>query len=260
MKTDYLKLLFCGDTVAPKNWHWQVFPYNYCNRIYYVNGGNATYTDADGVHQLKKDHLYFLPRNAAYTLSQDENDRLDHLYFDFICMPLFSNNNVFEINAQSDKLITDFIILLKKLVKSSPLLDNVRKNEQTNTMRVTELVFTALFEYVLDKINATPLSFDPLQDSIIYMLEHFNEPVTVENLARQAGYHPKYFIKIFTETMHTTPYRFLRDLRINKAIVLINSGSTIQQAADAVGFQHASSLSTAIKEYQHQKRKILNIK
>ena len=48
-----------------------------------------------------------------------------------------------------------------------------------------------------DKINATPLSFDPLQDSIIYMLEHFNEPVTVENLARQAGYHPKYFIKIF---------------------------------------------------------------
>ena len=260
MKVDYLKVLFSDDSVAPKKWHWKSLPYNYCNRIYYINGGNASYIDIDGKHKFKKGHLYFLPRNSAYSLEQDENDRLDHLYFDFICMPMLSDGKIFELKVEDDQIIQDFIVLLKKLVRLKPLLNNSRKNEEFRNSRTVELVFTALFEYVLDKINAVPISFDPLQESIIYMLEHFCEPITIEQLANKAGYHPKYFIKIFTEAMHITPYKFLRDLRINKAAVLINSGYTIQQAADAVGFQHASSLSSAIKDYQTKERKILNIK
>ena len=247
MKVDYLKLLFSDDSVAPVNWHWQVLPHNYFNRIYYINGGDASYTDIDGTHKFKKGHLYFLPRNAAYTLTQNAENRLDHLFFDFICMPLLSDGKIFEIVAEEDAVIQDFIKLLKSLIK----------NSSYKSSRTTELVFTALFEYILDKINASPVAFAPLQDSIIYMLEHFDEPITVEQLANKAGYHPKYFIKLFTEAMRITPYKFLKDLRINKAAVLINSGYTIQQAANAVGFQHASSLSNAIKDYETKERKTL---
>jgi len=260
MKIDYLKLLFSDDAIAPINWQWKSLPYNYCNRLYYINGGDASYIDIEGTHKFKKGHLYFLPRNSTYSLTQNENDRLDHLYFDFICMPMLSDGKIIEINVDDDAILYDFIALLKKLTKRSPILSNRRKNEDFKNSRTVELIFTALFEYILDKINATPVAFDPLQESIIYMLEHFDEPITIEQLATKAGYHPKYFIKIFTSAMHITPYKFLRDLRINKAAVLINSGYTIQQAADAVGFQHASSLSNAIKDYQTKERKILNIK
>ncbi len=246
MKIDYLKLLYFDDSLAPVNWKWRTSSYNYFSRIYYVNGGNASYIDIDGTHKFKKGHIYFLPKNSAYTLKQDENDRFDHLYFDFICMPLLSDGKILELNAEDDEIIQSFILLLKKLVKHKPLL---------NDLKTTELVFTALFEYVLDKTNASPLSFDPLQESIIYMLEHFCEPITVEQLANKAGYHPKYFIKKFTEVMNITPYKFLRDLRINKAIVLLNSGYTLQQTAEAVGFQHASSLSSALKNYQNKEKK-----
>ncbi len=257
MKIDYLKLLFSDDAVAPIEWQWKSLPYNYCNRIYYINGGDGAYIDMDGTHKFKKGYLYFLPKNSSYSLVQNNDERLDHLYFDFIYMPMIDSDEIIEIDTKDDEVLCDFIALLKKLIKRAPIVDNLRKNEDFKTQRTVKLVFNAMFEYLLDKINASFVAFAPLQDSVIHMLEHFDEPITIEQLAKKVGYHPKYFIKIFAQTMHVTPYKFLRDLRINKATALINSGYTVQQAAEMVGFRYAASLNKTIKDYQTKERKTI---
>lgn len=52
--------------------------------------------------------------------------------------------------------------------------------------------------------------------------------------------------------LQITPYQFLRNLRINRALSLIKEGSGIAQAAAAVGFQHPSSLSNAIRQREQE--------
>lgn len=246
MQINYLNFIYYGNEIAPADWKWCCHPYNYCNRLYYINGGDASYIDKDGAHKFLKGHIYFLPRSTNYRLVQDQNNRLDHLYFDFICIPIPCGTDVVALNTDNDEIISGFIQTLKQFVNKAPYYSK----ESAPYRRYITLTLTMLLEYFHTKY-ALPFLFDStLQDSIIYMLEHFSEPISVNEIARRAGYNPKYFIRLFTDAMQITPYQFLRNMRINRALSLIKEGSSISQAAIAVGFQHASSLSNAIHARQ----------
>ncbi len=250
MQINYLNFIYYGNEIAPINWNWCCHPYNYCNRLYYINDGDASYIDKDGAHKFLKNHIYFLPRSTNYRLIQDPNNRLDHLYFDFICIPIPCGTDVFSLNANNDEIIMGFIQTLKHFVNKVPYYNK----EAVKYQRYISLTVMLLLEYMHEKYDLPFLSCSSLQDSIIYMIEHFNEPLTVKEIAARAGYNAKYFIRLFTDAMQITPYQFLRNMRINKALSLIKEGASISQAATAVGFQHASSLSNAVRTKQRSEK------
>ena len=120
MQINYLNFIYYGNEIAPADWKWCCHPYNYCNRLYYINGGDASYIDKDGAHKFLKGHIYFLPRSTNYRLVQDQNNRLDHLYFDFICIPIPCGTDVVALNTDNDEIISGFIQTLKQFVNKAP--------------------------------------------------------------------------------------------------------------------------------------------
>lgn len=248
MQISYLDFIYYGNEIAPVDWRWCCHPYNYCNRLYYINGGAASYIDKEGAHPFVPGHIYFLPRSTNYRLVQQEDNRLDHLYFDFICTPIPCGTDVFDLNTANDEMIGHLIQTLKFFVNKEPYYSR----NAIKYRRYVSLGLTMLLEY-LHENYALPFLFNSvLQDTIVYMVEHFSEPLTIKEIAARAGYNPKYFIRLFTEAMQITPYQFLRNLRINRALSLIKEGSGIAQAAAAVGFQHPSSLSNAIRQREQE--------
>ena len=82
---------------------------------------------------------------------------------------------------------------------------------------------------------------DILYDAINYMKQHLGERVTLEDTARQVGFSPNYFSKVFKDEMGCTFSDYLSKLRIDrsKALLLVSKLS-IREICDAVGYEEQS--------------------
>ena len=80
-----------------------------------------------------------------------------------------------------------------------------------------------------------------LYDAINYMKQHLGERFTLEDTARQVGFSPNYFSKVFKDEMGCTFSYYLGKLRIDrsKALLLVSKLS-IREICDAVGYEEQS--------------------
>ncbi|MCA1691961.1 MAG: helix-turn-helix domain-containing protein [Acidimicrobiales bacterium] len=84
---------------------------------------------------------------------------------------------------------------------------------------------------------------DGLADVLGWMLEHLDEPLTVEELARRAAMSPRTFARRFRATAGTTPHQWLISQRILLAQRLLEtSDEPIERVATRCGFSSAASL------------------
>lgn len=90
-----------------------------------------------------------------------------------------------------------------------------------------------------------PLGIDGVRE---YIDRHFVKPLTVEHLARLAGLSTFHFIRAFRASTGSTPHRYLRARRIERAGELLATTSLpITDICDQVGFQSLGSFSSRFK-------------
>jgi AraC family transcriptional activator FtrA len=93
----------------------------------------------------------------------------------------------------------------------------------------------------------TPLpvldSSDFFADTITWVQEHLNEPITVEDLAERSAMSPRTFARRFLSAMGCSPYQWLLRQRVQLARRLLESTDlSIEMVAEKCGFQTASNL------------------
>ncbi len=75
-----------------------------------------------------------------------------------------------------------------------------------------------------------------------YMDEHYTEPLTLEHLASELGYHKDYLSRVFNETIHTGFCRYLSTMRLRYAVQLIRTTDlSLEEIADHAGFGNPHS-------------------
>lgn len=83
-----------------------------------------------------------------------------------------------------------------------------------------------------------------------YLVEHFREPITLEECARTVQLSVGRFGHLFTEYFGISPHRFLLSLRLDEARdLLINSGMSINKVAEKTGFLDPCYFSRLFKKY-----------
>lgn len=100
----------------------------------------------------------------------------------------------------------------------------------------------------------------PVRIARQFMEEHFDQPITLEQLAKLSFLNPVYFSTIFKKETGVSFTAYLIKLRMDKACELLKTGSvTVAEAAEQVGYQdirYFSRLFTkciGIKPKQYQK-------
>lgn len=83
-----------------------------------------------------------------------------------------------------------------------------------------------------------------------YMCEHYDEPMTLDSLAEQFFVSRSKLSKDFKTHTGTSVHQFLLDIRINRAIYYIHSGTydTVRDIAEAVGFGNSLHFYSAFKK------------
>ena len=84
---------------------------------------------------------------------------------------------------------------------------------------------------------------DLFADTVAWVQEHLDEPVTVEDLAARSAMSPRTFARRFLAATGTTPYQWLLSQRVQLAQRLLEvSDSSIETVARKSGFSTASNL------------------
>lgn len=85
-----------------------------------------------------------------------------------------------------------------------------------------------------------------LHKAVAMMRDRLSDPVTVADMAAEAGFSVYHFIRVFKEATGQTPHRYLTRLRVEEAQRLLRAGGlSVAQVATRCGFGSPGSLSTA---------------
>ncbi|HEX8594062.1 MAG TPA: AraC family transcriptional regulator [Pseudomonas sp.] len=119
--------------------------------------------------------------------------------------------------------------------------------------RLREVLFAALRgpqAGVLRALVAQQSHFARVAASLAYLHSHFDEPLNVDTLARQANMSASTFHEYFKRSTLLSPVQYLKRLRLLKAQqMLIAEGLGVAQVAHRVGYQSTSQFSREYKRY-----------
>ncbi len=83
----------------------------------------------------------------------------------------------------------------------------------------------------------------------LWILDHLDADLAVENLARRVDMSPRHFARLFVQRMGTTPAAYVRRLRVEQARTRIESGARrAKQVARECGFADEQSLRRAFRQ------------
>ena len=98
----------------------------------------------------------------------------------------------------------------------------------------------------------------------LYIDNCFAEHIDLENISDEAYFSKYHFIRLFKRAYGKTPHQYLMKVRIEKAMQLLETGTSVSDTCFAVGFASLSSFSGLFKrivginptEYQIQKEQL----
>lgn len=215
-------------------------------RLYYIKGGVGYMINADGSRQrFEIGKIYLTPYNMYQHFESDPTDPIDHIYIDFISTPPLIGDAPTVYTPENG---TPLYIMIELLEAVLPRRGEPLEGEAlTGLKRLLAALLEATLE-LLSKVSGLPFSNDGMIVSTLeYIRENYADRLSVSKLAAMNGFEVNYFIRRFRRAMGQTPYAYLRSYRLLCAKKLIAEGSSVSAAAEAVGFENASSLSRALR-------------
>lgn len=98
----------------------------------------------------------------------------------------------------------------------------------------------------IDKSNE--LYDDYIKESIVYMHKYYSGNITIEDICREIYLSSSHFKRVFKSRTGKTPYRFLTEIRIEKAKEMLKGKErAIYEVARLCGFVNQGNMSTIFK-------------
>lgn len=111
--------------------------------------------------------------------------------------------------------------------------------------------YTGSFDDTVPDNRASQKSF-ALQPVLQYVESHLHCPVSIKELADEAGLSEKYFIVYFKKALGITPGQYIYQQKMNKARDYLYTGKyTIHDIACLLGYADLYTFSKAFKKYYH---------
>lgn len=231
-------LLFYGYKKVSESW--EVVEENApgYSRLYYIQGGDAYYKSTDEYRKLEKDKLYCFPNNIPYKITQDSANCLECLY-------LHVNISPYVISSLKEISILEHTVL-KKLLEAFVVLCKEKQLSFDGSFQ--QMMTAATIEY-LKNMKILETVDKKIEKSVLYMMEHMNESISVETLSNYCGYCPQHLIRLFKECMGLTPHQYIISCRMKNAVGMLGNGISVIKTAEAVGYKESKNFSRAFRQF-----------
>lgn len=236
-----LYVYYCG-VGSPSSENWYLKPEIEMQRLYYILGGTGGYYGGDGqLHGFREGNVYLFPYNLRHQFISDRKDPIRHLYFDFLSTPPVIAAEPLEFCVGANKDLEDALMLACRILRSRPKAALI---EAPLSRHLLQLLLT-----LLDEVIPVPFHMDTvICKSLETIQNHYDKPISVRELAMQAGFEENYYIRRFRSVMKQTPYSYLRNYRLMQARNFLRAGLSMDEAAAKVGYESTASLARALRQ------------
>lgn len=197
-----------------------------------------------------KGQLYLLPAKTmqVFFTNPDRPYRKYYCHFELSCQ----DNDLFEfirLPLCADAKDCDTAVMLFQR-----MINACSSHDITASIMTKQSVFDLLV-YYMECCPAGSISLienksdTPLNSAITFVEQHLNQPVTVQEMAEIAGYHPSHFAKLFQKRLGITPLQFILRQKTNRAIELLTCTSLpVSSIAESLGFANQFYFSSSFKK------------
>ncbi len=239
----------------------------YDHRIFLCVGGSGSIQIETQSFQMSPGTMLMWAPGLAYSYHPENSMELIGFNFDYsqraadLNIPIppakegtFEPLQVTESVFFSDLAAFNMPVYLENLQEFSSRFYEI-KEEYASQRLLSAKRCSALFTDLLIRIARLCLSMEPntrrkgkAADIIAYLQAHFAEDITNELLGHEFGYHPAYVGRIVAAATGMTPYQYLLNFRIARAIDLLQSGeANVTQACYQCGFHDLANFSKCFK-------------
>lgn len=244
-----LDIFFHGYLYADKEWN--LSPYlEPCHRLYYITDGSAYIYRDDQRIELKKDHIYILPRRQVYGLDCQGKMEKFFVHFtlglvpgldvfdcfdDYLCMPFYSDQ-LKELPTLAESNDLGKILMCKSII-----WDTISRFIQPHS------------EYLLNQANKMK-HYKKIYD---YIENNCQFGIKVSNLADIMNVSPSYLSRRFKKEMGITVKDYVNIQILDKAKQqLIFTDKTIKEIALSLNFCDEFYFSNYFKRYTNHSPKL----
>ena len=242
-------------------WHWHPTV-----EVFYMESGTLEYTTPNGKWLFPAGSGGFVNSNVLHSSqvkpSADNAVQLLHLFDPvFLAGEHGSRIDVNYIQPLTTSASIEMIALYPNDSEQAEILHEIRQAFEVSATewgyefelrhRLTK-IWLKLFELARPSIKNRSKSHgtdDKVKAMIAYVHEHFQEPISVEQLAKTAHVSKRVCFRLFQDHLHMTPVEYMRTYRLQKACLMLTKGKEpITLIAYACGFGSGSYFGHVFRE------------
>lgn len=209
------------------------------NFLFYCVDGKGWYKIGDKQYTVGPNEFFILPQNAGHAYGSSESDpwSIYWVHFGGELLPHFNSTHAIQIHFQPShvKSSDDIPLCFTKMYKALELgysIDNLM------FANMELMNFISLFIYnsrhfivnVTDKINS-------VDRAILYMQEHINDNITLNDISNHFNYSPSRFSSLFKQKTGYAPIDYFIQMKIQKASQQLDlTDKSIKEIALNIGF------------------------
>ncbi|MEK5235194.1 AraC family transcriptional regulator [Paenibacillus sp. FSL L8-0470] len=260
----FRSLVCGGDDLTYPHWHKEI-------EIIYVTKGRLNLGINDTPIRMEQGEIQFINGgDVHYFLASPESERFV-IQFD---LGLFQEVTALGGNEYS---LRDLFTEMEQSSSSWPeavatkvigLLESIYEEDTQRREGYAYLIKARLFELLTVIMREVPKNssnrgpkfsedtqiqsretLERLERIFIYVEQHYQEPITLNEVAGHMGFSPYYFTKLFKKNTGMTFVAFLNEYRLNKAKwILLNENLPMSAVAEAAGFGSVKTFHHFFKE------------
>lgn len=244
---------FAHNRITDNNWIIDEVKSAYHNLIFVYEGKGEFFNGKEKIVVGEGDLVYF-PIGEVKKMTTDKNNPLKMYTVNFAAAYPYIENDELKIKeAQFDfpfvKKITEvkrymFVSLFERLCRQFLSGEDMQKFKLKETM-IEILELTELYNEnrTVDYSNRIKVN-----KAVKYILEHFEEKLTLDELASEAGMSSSHFSAVFRELIGESPIDYLLNVRITKAKQLLCDGVSVTKVSELAGFSDIYYFSSVFKK------------
>jgi len=203
--------------------------------------GESTFTQNGKEFTAKQGDVLYIPYGSSYRQScKREKVICIHLEA-FSAAP----SNIMLLRANDTEYVCSLFLKCYKIFT---------EKEHAFEYACMSVLYEILSVVSFDSFNSATSNNSALSLAMQYLSTHvFEQDFSIETLCENANISRTYFNKIFKKAYNTTPIKYINDIRINKAKLLLKSGNYTNEEVSALcGFSDVKYFYVIFKKHTGQ--------
>lgn len=248
-----ISLAYCGkDVCEPGHTYGPATRDEYL--LHYITDGKGSFTANGRTYELGKHDAFLIIPDEVTVYSADEEHPWSYIWIafngfkasEYLQHAGFSTTNRIGHFQCEEQLVNAIESILSAH-------DLTYSNQINRHIQLLTFLASLIHEYEDSTKTLSSMKPSPQQSYIIYAMNYiernYQNNITIEDLCNRLGITRSYLTKLFKEELHSAPYEYLVNLRIDKASSLLKSTSLpIKQISTMIGYHDPLVFSKIFKQ------------